>query len=79
MECDTDQTPSEASNDSTPFWKDPEAIASHMEDVVWGMAEAVNTRLFEAHSSSQYFAAEFAVELGRGPAKVGLATHYNDV
>ncbi|KAK4499936.1 hypothetical protein PRZ48_008122 [Zasmidium cellare] len=69
----------ETQDKSTPFWKDPDAIASHMEDVVWGMAEAVNLRLFEAHSSSQYFAPDFVVELGRGPARTGLATHYDDV
>lgn len=50
-----------------------------MEDVVWGMVEAVNTRLFESHSSSEHFAADFVVELRRTPGKKALATHYKDV
>lgn len=79
MACKIDQMPHKAQNRSTLCWNDPQSIASLMEDVVWGMVEAVNTRLFEAHASSEHFAPDVVVELGRTPGKSGLGTHYNDV
>lgn len=48
-----DQTADQASEKPNTACKDPDSIATLVEDVVQGMAEAVNTRLFEANPSRQ--------------------------